>query len=60
MGQSARLSAFYSVKVSNDPMAIATEGLEETATIMGFHGGKVVSMEDYRTEADAVKTVGSV
>ena len=31
----------------------------ETATIMRFSDGKVVSMEDYRTEADALKAAGS-
>jgi ketosteroid isomerase-like protein len=32
----------------------------ETATIMRFRDDKVVSMEDYRTEADALKAAGSV
>jgi len=32
----------------------------ETATIMRFHRGKVVAMEDYRTEADALEAAGSV
>jgi len=32
---------------------------EETATIMRFSDGKVVSMRDYRTEADALKAFGA-
>jgi ketosteroid isomerase-like protein len=32
---------------------------EETATIMRFRDGKVVSMRDYRTEADALKASGA-
>jgi ketosteroid isomerase-like protein len=29
----------------------------ETATVMRFRGGRVVSMQDYRTEADAVASL---
>src|SRR6266550_2486633 len=32
---------------------------EETATIMRFRASKVVSMRDYRTEADALKASGA-
>jgi ketosteroid isomerase-like protein len=32
---------------------------EETVTIMRFRDGKVVSMRDYRTEADALKASGA-
>jgi ketosteroid isomerase-like protein len=31
---------------------------DETATVMKFHGGRVVSMQDYRTEADALAATG--
>jgi ketosteroid isomerase-like protein len=30
---------------------------DETATLMRFRGGRVVSMQDYRTEAEAVEAV---
>jgi hypothetical protein len=30
---------------------------DETATVMRFHGRQVVSMQDYRTEAEALKAV---
>lgn len=32
---------------------------DETATVMRFRGGKVVSMQDYRTEAEAMDAVGA-
>jgi ketosteroid isomerase-like protein len=41
------------------PSAIDGPGWpEETATVMRFRDGKVVSMRDYRTEADALKASG--
>jgi ketosteroid isomerase-like protein len=32
----------------------------ETATVMRFRGGKVVSMQDYRTEQEATDAAGSL
>jgi hypothetical protein len=48
------------IVVSHPSEIGGSEWPAETATIMRFHDGKVVSMEDYRTEADAVKAAGSV
>jgi hypothetical protein len=31
---------------------------DETATVMRFHGDRVVSMQDYRTEAEALAATG--
>src|SRR5712691_11656100 len=43
------------VVVVSHPSAIGgSEWPEETATLMRFREGKVVSMQDYRTEAEAL------
>ena len=48
------------VIVVSRPSEIAgPEWPEETVTIMRFRDGKVVSMRDYRTEADALKASGA-
>ena len=51
--------------VSGKPSEIAREGLEawrngdfDTATVMKFRSDRVVSMQDYRTEADARAATG--
>jgi ketosteroid isomerase-like protein len=47
------------VVVSHPSEVGGPEWPAETATIMRFRDGKVVSMQDYRTEADALKAAGS-
>jgi hypothetical protein len=46
------------IVVSHPSEIGGSEWPEETATIMRFRDGKVVSMRDYRTEADALKASG--
>jgi ketosteroid isomerase-like protein len=46
------------IVVSHPSEIGGSEWPEETATIMRFRDGKVVSMRDYRTEADAVNASG--
>ena len=47
------------IAVSHPSEIGGPEWPEETATIMRFSDGKVVSMRDYRTEADALKASGA-
>ena len=44
--------------VLSHPKAVGgPEWPEETATVIRFRGGKVVSMQDYRSEAEALAAV---
>lgn len=47
------------IVVSHPSEIGGSEWPAETATVMRFQGGKVVSMQDYRTEREAIEAVGS-
>jgi ketosteroid isomerase-like protein len=46
------------IAVSHPSVIGGPEWPEETATLMSFRGGTVVSMQDYLTEAEALAAVG--